>query len=131
VKPIASLLTIAVHLGTVVAAFAMVQADWLSMRDAVVIGFLVLLYAAATATFGPWRWLAAAAGPALGVLDLALFIDQAAFDCYPNCSVYQNLLGTGLNLGMGLYLLVLGLAIWHIAWRRRQRRSYGALRLGR
>jgi hypothetical protein len=113
--------TIAVY-GGLLSAVGMMIPEWIATTHAMVIAGFVLLYAAVTSTFGPWRALGLAAVPALWMLDVALFMDAAAFDCYPNCTTYQELLRAGLSITAGLSLLVLLLAVLRIAGRRSSRR---------
>jgi hypothetical protein len=53
---------------------------------------LLLIYAAATLMFGPSRCLALAAIPALWIGAFARFMRANAFDCYPACTTYQEVL---------------------------------------
>jgi hypothetical protein len=126
------LLPIAVYGGLFAVTAMMVAADWLATQHLVVIAVLLLLYAGATVTFGPWRALVLAAVPGALIGDLALFIDADANDCYPSCDTYATALGVGLNVWAALYLLVMGFAIRHLAHRGvERRRSRSRLRLGR
>ena len=120
-RPWPWILPTAAYGGLIAVTAGMVAADWLATPHLVVIGVLVLLYAAATVTFGPWRSLVLAAVPGAWIGDLALFVEADAYDCYPSCSTYQTALGVGLNVWAVLYLVVMGFAIHHLARRRRRR----------
>jgi hypothetical protein len=119
-------LAVAVY-GGLLSAIGMMIPEWIATTHALVTAGFVLLYAAVTSTFGPWRALGLAAVPALWILDLALFMDAAAFDCYPNCTTYHELLRAGLSIGAGLCLLVLLLAVLRIARRQSSRRRHRPL----
>src|SRR5687768_14264745 len=91
------LLTTAVD-GGLLSALGMMIGEWIATSHGLVAATFLLLYAAATSTFGAWRSFALTAVPALWILEFALFMDAEAYDCYPACSTYQDILGWGLTV---------------------------------